>query len=106
MSWNFFVAAAPASDFVARAQTAGEAAMATYSASEEEKDAMREQIEAAIIQAAGLLNVVQPDVDGWVSASLAGHANPGHRKREGYANDYVQVAVYHQPAEVAARPGP
>jgi len=60
------------------------------------KDALaevHEQIDAAVATLERLLPVVQPDPAGVVRGSLSGHANPGHKPAEGWANDEVTVRL-------------
>ena len=54
--------------------------------------AMDEQFEAALNMAriAWLRKVVG---DGNINVTLSGHANPGHKPRQGWANDLVTVSV-------------
>jgi hypothetical protein len=99
MSWSFSVPAGPAGaeDFRARCETARDTALASYSASEEEKAAMLESINASIeVAVQTLLPIAQPDLGGQVSASFNGDANPGHKPRAGYANDCIGVNIYQQ----------
>jgi hypothetical protein len=95
MSWSFSVPVGPAgaSEFRERAEAVAETYMTSYTASDEEKAAMRESIQESIDVAVSLLPMVQPDLGGQAGAFLSGHANPGHRPRSGYSNDTITVTV-------------
>lgn len=58
-----------------------------------------EQIQAALAAAEALSTAaLQPT--GYVTVTLAGHANPGHQPTQGWANDYVSVSVTQAPVSV------
>jgi hypothetical protein len=65
---------------------------ARYSDADEVFPAMDEQFDAAQIAARALLQgkVVG---EGNINVSLSGHANPGHKPRQGWSNDMVTVSV-------------
>lgn len=64
---------------------------ARYSDVDEVSPAMDEQFDAALAAASsGMARVVGA---GNINVTLSGHANPGHKPREGWANDYVSVHV-------------
>jgi hypothetical protein len=65
---------------------------ASYSDHAEVYQAMDEQFEAAL-NAARILLVRGTVGGGHVNVSLSGHANPGHKPRQGWANDYVMATV-------------
>lgn len=55
---------------------------------------VKEQFAAAVEALRAALPTVQPDQLGLVSVSANGHANPGHHKASGWANDSLSVSVY------------
>ncbi len=65
---------------------------ANYSDHAEVYQAMDEQFEAAL-NAARVLLVRGTVGGGNVNVTLSGHANPGHKPRQGWANDTVTVSV-------------
>jgi hypothetical protein len=64
---------------------------ARYSDADEVFPAMDEQFDATLAAASsGMSHVVGK---GNINVSLSGHANPGYKPRQGWANDYVSVRV-------------
>lgn len=92
MSWNVHL---PDVDPVAVEAAAREEYLtfkARYHDAAEVFGAMDEQFEAAL-NAARVLLLREVTGAGTVHVTLAGHANPGHKPRAGWANDSVTVTV-------------
>ncbi len=53
-----------------------------------------EQFAAAIEAVGAALLSVQPDKHGLVTISVNGHANPGHKKTDGWSNDSFSLSLY------------
>lgn len=73
-------------------------------ASHELSDEASEALGAAKEAAKALATVVVPGGEP-ASVSISGHANPGHKPAEGWANDFVAVTVT-QATEPATAPEP
>ncbi len=93
MSWGFSVPQTRTSGFAAAATTAAD----TYQANLAEADY---QLDPAAVEAISkAIAAAQVVVDsgvvgtGTVTASLSGHANPGHKPTGGWANDFVNITV-------------
>jgi hypothetical protein len=106
MSWSFSVPPTAAGDFAdalnAAAQSQIDAIVGYDSMTRAEQQATFEQIHAAVaatksIAASGSIGPPSHRF----SATLTGHANPGHGPREGWANDIVTISVC-QVAEAGA----
>ena len=92
MSWNVTLTDLDPSEVGAAAAKACRDFKANYSDDAEAILAMDEQMEAAL----NVVRFLMPrDVvgEGNVNVTLSGHANPGHKPRQGWANDYVAVHV-------------
>ena len=88
MSWSASISNVAAREAVAKLR---ENFIATHP---EPTTEMAEQFEAAAKGVEHALPAVQPDPDGIVGVSAYGHANPGHAKTEGWANDCVSFSIY------------
>jgi hypothetical protein len=93
MSFSFSIPAGPIADFDAAAA----AAQATYESTLAGSDiglasAAKESVTAAVAAANAIIasGVVGT---GTVSATISGHANPGHAPTSGWANDCVTVYI-------------
>jgi hypothetical protein len=88
MSWTLSVTK------TTRATLQGDLEKATVSGNDEAPDERNEQVESAkraalYIARSGALG------DGVAfNVNLGGHANPEHKPRDGWANDYVSVSVW------------
>lgn len=94
MSWSLSVPKTGVADFAATAAKACD----DYRAGLAENDY---QLDPAAVEAmTKAAEVAKAIVDsgivgtGTVTASLSGHANPGHQPTSGWANDFVTVSVY------------
>lgn len=65
---------------------------ARYNAAVEEIQAMDEQFEA-VLNAVRIILQRKVVGDALVNVTLSGHANPGHRPRQGWANDAIHISV-------------
>lgn len=93
MSFSFSIPTTPIADF----DTAADAAQATYEAAlagndVEQTAASKESATAAVAAAKAVIasGVVGA---GHVSASISGHANPGHKPTKGWANDCINISI-------------
>lgn len=97
MSWNIALTDIDPGDIEDAAIEAYQRFKANYSDAAEVFPAMDEQFDVAVEMArVALLGTAdrKPVVgDGNVNVTLSGHANPGHKPRQGWANDYVSVHV-------------
>lgn len=93
MSWNFAVTNVTPSESRSALIEASDRFFSAYNASPEEMEASKLQAYAAIEAADILAEQVQPDAEGKINITLSGHANPGAKKREGWANDTVTISV-------------
>jgi hypothetical protein len=92
MSWNVSLTDIAPSEVEAAAAKSYRDFKATYSDDAKALLAMDEQFEAAL----NVVRFLMPrDVvgEGNINVSLSGHANPDHKPRAGWANDYVMVNV-------------
>lgn len=91
MSWNVNLTDIDPADLGKLAHDAYAEFKARYSDEDAVFPAMDEQFDAALAAASsGMTRVVG---DGNINVTLSGHANPGHRPRQGFANDLVTVSV-------------
>lgn len=88
MSWSASASAVVARDAAGKLRESFDKTYPTPTAE------VTEQFAAVIRAVEGALTVVQPDLDGLVTVSASGHANPGHQKAEGWANDSFTVSIY------------
>lgn len=104
MSWNVTLTSLNPEDLEQAARKSYTAYKANYHDDGSVFGAMDEQFDAALGAAKALLPTVG---EGLVNVILSGHANPGHRPRQGWANDTVHVTVTSvvQPAEAPAGAG-
>lgn len=87
MSWSASVSSVRAVDAVAKLRenfTTGAAIRAPE---------VLEQFEAATRVVETVLLTVQPEMTGLVNVSASGHANPGHKKTDGWSNDCLSLSV-------------
>jgi len=91
MSWNVHLTDIDPAQLGKLAHDAYENFKRGYVDADEAYAAMDEQFDAALAAASsGMARVVG---EGNINVTLSGHANPGHKPREGWANDYVSVHV-------------
>jgi len=107
MSFSITIPDGPVADFTATAGTAVTNFKRLLEESDNQPSAeAMESVQAAV---AGLQTIIASGVvgTGTVSASISGHANPGHEPVQGWANDFLQVSIYcTSPAPTAAaQPG-
>lgn len=88
MSWSASVSNVARRDAVAKLR---ENFAATY---KEPTTEVTEQFEAACASCEAVFATVQPDLDGLVTVSAAGHANLGHQKTPGWSNDTFTLSIY------------
>lgn len=95
MSWSFTARSVPADPARAEAQIRGAANAALYSGEAGEKVAGEtiDQVGQAITRALSLIASGAIGTEGPWQVTCSGHSNPGHGRRDGYANEFVQVHV-------------
>jgi hypothetical protein len=92
MSWNITAPSQTADTIEDAARELFDAFRSGYRDDESALVAMDEQFEAALhaaqsVLASGAVGETP------VFVTLAGHANPGHRKRDGWANDQISISI-------------
>ncbi len=93
MSWSLSLPSVDRAVARKAVTTAYDLYRAGVSAEPETLTAMDEQVSAAIDAVEALLSSGVVGTEGDVHLTLSGHANPGHKPREGYANDFLAVNV-------------
>jgi hypothetical protein len=92
MSWSVQTTSQTAATIEAAARQLFATQQSTVSGTEEERAATAEQFEAALAAAQAILASGAVG-DTPVLVNLSGHANPGHTKRPGWANDTVTISI-------------
>ena len=92
MSWSITAPSQTAATIEANARELFGTQQLTVSGTEEERAATAEQFEAALAAAQSVLAAGAVG-DTPVIVALSGHANPGHTKRDGWANDTLTISI-------------
>lgn len=92
MSWSIGPLVVTAENSVEKIEAAAEAFIVGYNDTDEGKQATAEHMSAAgdavdDLLTSGVLG------NGEFKVTLSGHANPGHEKRVGWADDYISIRV-------------
>lgn len=92
MSWSVQTTSQTAATIERGAREQYNAQQLVTAATEDERAATDEQFEAALHAAQSILASGAVG-DTPVSVTMSGHANPGHHKREGWANDQITISI-------------
>lgn len=96
MSWSVSVPAVPEDEFE---EALDNASLPDYAKTSDTACEWQKQLDGAKEAAIALFRSGALGRGGEFRAMLSGHANPSHEARDGYANDFVNVAVYREPVK-------
>jgi nicotinamide mononucleotide (NMN) deamidase PncC len=91
MSWSFAVTLTDARDVYLVVERAAEEYF--KSRTEEGVTEMVEQAQECAAAVESIVSTGLVGLEGPWRANLSGHANPGHKRREGWGNDSISISV-------------